>query len=155
MAVKNAGVRFELLELMLKFPKSLYSVSDMVEELKDVPAATNKNIENAFRTLRMGKKLNRHVNRDVNGDFQYAITIPVDKIEPWVLNENLSNVMSAMGGKPNKKRKGTLPTSKEIKSMFAAHFNNMAKLEDSVMMIIDRFEEMDKEMSKIRSFLQK
>lgn len=144
----KTGMRANILKLMNANKKTLWSSPDILSEH---PESSDKAIVAILRVLRVDKLITRHIDNDSEGDRQYAVSINEDKIDVYVPQSQSSGDMNSLG---KKKRKGALPTSKEIRSMFAAHYNNMAKLEDSVMSIIDRFEEMDKEMNKIRNFLK-
>lgn len=144
----RTGFRKKILAKMQEDPKALWSVSDMFAEY---PESTHKAVDNHIRALRIEGIIDRHLDKDVNNDFQFAIKVKIEKIDVYVKQDRPTSVGGPVAGK--KKRKGQLLTAKEIRSMFAEHYNNMAKLEDSVMAIVDRSEMTDKEMTKIRTFL--
>ncbi|MFV1982986.1 MAG: hypothetical protein ACC657_05535 [Thiohalomonadales bacterium] len=146
------GIRIKVLKIMQEDPKVLFSVSDILNILKSDPLIKDKSddkkyktIDNQFRNLRGQNEIYRHIDRDINGDLQYAVTISDSKIEPFIVTP-LENKI---------RKKGKLLIGKEIRSMFAMQFNNLAKLEDSVMRIIEEFERVEKEMDKIKHFLGK
>jgi len=141
---KQNGIRKRVFDLLNEDPKQLWSIPEMLEKF---PESTYKAIDTHFRVLRVDGRIDRHIDRDINGDFQFAVKVKIEKIDPYIKQERPSN-------SGPKKRKGKLLSSKEIRSMFAAHYNNMAKLEDSVMAIVEQFEETEKEMIKIRNFLK-
>jgi len=157
----GTGLKTIIRDQMMENPKTLYSIPDLVdifkthEQLKSKDAdQKRKAIENMLRNLRVDKEIFRHVDRDENGDLQYAVSLPEAKIEHWVLSTTMGQGNSIKNGGTQKKRKGQLLSSKEIRSMFAAHYTNMAKLEDSCMAIIEQSEMTEKEMAKIRAFLK-
>ena len=157
----GTGLKALIRNQMLEEPKTLYSIPDLLDIFKNHEQLKSKDgiqkakaIENMLRNLRVDKEIFRHVDRDENDDLQYAVSIPDAKIEHWVLSTTMGQGNPTKNGGVPKKRKGQLLSSKEIRSMFAAHYNNMAKLEDSCMAIIERSEMTEKEMAKIRSFLK-
>jgi len=158
--MKETGLREDVLKLMTKNKKTLYSINDLLEifkrhnQLKPKDKGQKyKAFENIFRNLRIEGKISRHVDKDENNDIQYAVLIHKDKIEKWVLVQSKQRINT--GTKTTYKKRKQLLTSKEIRSMFATHYNNMAKLEDSCMAIIEHSESTEKEMEKIRNFLKK
>ncbi len=139
------GLKLRILEAMQSDKKQLWSIPDL---LNYFPEANVKSCESHLRTLRINGDISRHIDNDINDDKQYAVSIKNDKIEPYTKQDHSAK------GNFKTKRKGKLLTGKEIRSMFAAHYNNMAKLEDSVMAVIEQFEATEKEMTKIRIFLK-
>jgi hypothetical protein len=141
--------------IFVKDPNRLLSIIDVAGELnEEYTPSVYKRIENVIRNLRIDGEVHRHKDRDINKDLQYAVNMKEDNIEPWVLNDNLSKGLKGTPkGKGAPKRKGRLLDKKEIQSMFAAQYNNLAKLEDEAMKIIEQFEATEKEMTKIRNFI--
>lgn len=150
-----------LFELMKKDPERLFSINDLMEIYKNHHQLKTKEgrlekyraIEGVMRNLRVANKIFRHTDKDVNGDLQYAVSIPKNKIEVWIL-QTRENQAGIPKNATQKRRKDKLLSSKEIRSMFAAHYNNMAKLEDACMAIIEQSESTEHEMEKIRKFLK-
>lgn len=142
----KTGARKKILKLMKSNPKQLWSIPELLAEFQD---ATPKSMDSHLRVLRIDGEIDRHIDDDVNGDRQFAVSVKIEKIEPYVAQTH-----SGKGALSKKKKKGQLLSSKEIRSMFAAHYNNMAKLEDSCMAIIEHSEMTEKEMVKIRRFLK-
>lgn len=144
------GTKKNVLAKMNEDSKQLWSVPEMMAEFPD---SNYKAIDNVMRNLRVSGVIDRHLDKDVNGDFQFAVKVKIEKIDVWVKSTTMGqgNVNNST---VKKKKRGQLLSSKEIRSMFAAHYNNMAKLEDSCMAIIERSEMTEKEMAKIRNFLK-
>jgi len=143
----------EVLKIFTKHETTLYSIFEIMDKLKLDDTPTNyKNIENIVRNFRMSKVLSRHKEKDSNDDFQYAAKMKASDIEPWILNGKISTGLKGMSKRTSKIK---LRDSKEIRAMFAAQYNALAKLEDEVMKIINENELTQKEMSKIRKLIGK
>lgn len=126
----------------------LFTIQDLADEWE----CEFRTIQNITHNLRLKGKIDRHIDRDKNKNFRFAVLISPDKVEPYV--PMASKTKNNSDNNIKKKKRGQLLSGKEIRSMFAAHYNNMAKLEDSVMAIIERSEMTEKEMTKIRNFLK-
>lgn len=142
MTQHGQGIRKQIRDLMSKDKKELFSIEDIVDVLK----IEHKIVDNTVRQLRIGGEIDRHIDKDINNHYQYAVSIPKNKATKYVK----SKTMGLSNNTPYKKRRGVMPTSKEIRSMFAANVGNLAKLEDLVMVITMRYEELEKEMDKIK-----
>lgn len=100
---------------------------------------------NAWRT----GKIHKHKEPDKEGNNRYALYIK----EASRLLYTPSKPTGATSGTSRKRKKGSLPTSKEIRRMFAEHMNSTAQLEDIVLELADRLEVLEKKHEKIQSLI--
>lgn len=142
MTVHTTSVKKTILELMFKDKRKLFSV----EDIEEITKLDHSVVDNSIRQIRITGEIFRHIDKDVDNHHQYAVTISDNKIEKYVK----SKTMGLSNGARKTKRKSSLPSSKEIRSMFSANITNLSKLEDLVMVVILRCEELEKEMDKIK-----
>jgi len=141
MAVSKGGrtLQAQLIEKLQDDPKALWTRDDVMEYLGVEDRAAENALYNAWRT----EKICRHVERCPKTNlYQYALTITPAKSAPYEM------VPRSPTGK---KKKGQLPTAKEVRTMFAQAQNQMAKLEDMVIAIVDEYEETEKLLNKIKN----
>ncbi len=151
----KTGIKQLIIEIFDANPKELFSIPDLIGLISpSVPSITNKAIHNILRTLRINKKIHRHKERSHENESLYGKEIDEKNIEVWV--KQLRSMSTSMSTSTSpKKRKNSLSSKKEIQSLFADHYNNLASLEDKVMKIIDNHDILEKEMERIKNFLGK
>lgn len=149
--MENIGLHSTVLKLMKDDPEILYNVDELVEAFKNTEYLNKKNdkqqfkaIDNILRKARLDGVVSRHIDRDADNKTQYAVKIPKNKIAEYIPSSRLV-----------RKKQTNIVTSKEIRSMFAAQYNYLAKLEDVCMSVIEKSEMTEKELDKIKSFLIK
>ncbi len=135
----------QLREFMNQSRTKIYSISDIANTF----GINFRAAENVLHRLRIEGSIHRHIDKNENNEYQFAVTMAENKIEKYVkLERALIPVIS-------KKRKKHPFTVKEIKSLFAENFNSFAKLEDAVMFLLERGDELEKEMNHIKTVLNK
>lgn len=138
----------DIIAIFNKDKKTLFSISDILAEFELEDNALNaKRMHNTLRKLRIDKVIYRHVDKDSLGDFQYAADIKTENIAIWVKKSYTTNT--------SPKKKSKILSKKEIQSMFAAQYNDLATLEDSVMRTVEDYETLSKEMARIKNFIGK
>lgn len=138
----------DIIAIFNKDKKTLFSISDILAEFElEDNALNNKRMLNTLRKLRIDKVIYRHVDKDSLGDFQYAVDIKTENIAIWVKKSYTTNT--------SPKKKSKILSKKEIQSMFAAQYNDLATLEDSVMRTVEDYETLSKEMARIKNFIGK
>jgi hypothetical protein len=146
MANKDSGKQQQLIALMGEHPKTqLWIKEDFMDHFGwgDIPAANA--VYNAFRS----GKIHKHKEKDKEGNQRYALSIKEENRQIYKQSKTGS------GPKPGgpRKKKGGLPTSKEIRRMFADHMNSTAQLEDIVLGLADRLEILEKNHEKIKQLI--
>ncbi len=134
----HSGIKNEMLAIFNKNKKELFSVSD----IEGITKFTKRAIDNCLRQLRIAGFIYRHKEKDVNHDYQFAVSLAEKDIDPYAPI------------KPQIKKKGILSV-KEIRSMFQAQYNNMARLEDVIMRSLEEFELIEKEMERIKNVVRR
>lgn len=144
----------KVLEFMSEDPTRLFTVEELVTIFKDhtgkgFKGTTIKGVDNVLRNHRVGGRIYRHIDKK-NKKFRYAVDIKTENTDHWVLSEKISQ--GNKGIRVIKKSKGLL-SKKEIQSMFAVQYNMLARLEDESMKVIDQYETLEKELSKIKNVM--
>lgn len=141
------GIAKEIIGLLKENPKDLWTWDDLLEA---IPDSNEKAVQNSVHRLFTEGQIKRHMDRceDTNR-WRYGMSIPESKADKWVKNENV--VAGATRRKGKKKKKGQMPSAREIRMMFAQTQNQMAKMEDMMVAVVEEAEELEKMMNKIRN----
>lgn len=142
MAVKGGGtLQAQLIEKLQDDPKGLYTKHDAMDLLDVEERPAENALYNAWRT----GKIHKHVDPCPETGYQrFALKIPAAKSAVYIKGDR--------GGSTGKKmKKGKMPSAREIRSMFAQTQNQMAKMEDMMVAVVEEAEELEKMMNKIRN----
>lgn len=145
MATQNT-LQADILEMMKGHGKNtLWSVSEVMDEMEVERRAAENALYNLYKKQGQGKPgLFRHKDKSEDGELRYALYIPEKYREIYTPSKgrNLSG--------PRKKR---LPNAKELRAMFGAAMNQMAALEDAMLAVVERQEELEKTTNKIKALI--
>lgn len=142
--VMHRGITQKVMGLLEADPKALWTWQDLRVES---PEYDEKAAQNCFHRLYTIGKIKRHIEKDPETNlYRYALEISSAKSDQWVKND----ATSAPKTKTGKRKKGQLPSSREVRTMFAQTLNQIAKLEDMMITIVDQHEENEKLLNKIK-----
>lgn len=149
-ALKKGGgtLQVQIVQIMTDkaAPNELWTVDDMIGET----GLEKRQVDNAMSNAWKSGKIFRHKDNLKEGQgwgvAQYALKMKdADKKSPVA--------QVSPGGKLPGKRRGSMPTAKEIRMDFLEIQRLMARLEDKVMTVAERSEEMDKQLNKLKNIL--
>jgi len=143
---KQNGLYGKVVNLLKDSPKKLFTWEDIKEEfdINDVAA------QNAVYNMHRAGKIERHTDKDENKFWRYAFKVSAGKSDPYVQGESRKPKMNAMKTVKGR-RKGQLPSAKEMRTMFAQTQNQMAKMEDMMIAVVEEYEELEKMINKIKN----
>jgi len=139
----NGTIQQQMLALMKgDSPTTLWTRDDFMNEL----GIEMRPAENACYNAWKSGKIYRHKDKDENKLFSYALSIKEQHREMY------QPTTGATPG-PARKKKSKMITAKELRKLFAAHMNSSAQLEDIVLELVDRLEELEKSHEKIKQLI--
>lgn len=144
---QKAGPITRTENLLKKNPKKLYTRVDTEKALK----LTTKEAGNSLWWLWKEGRIQRHVEKTEDGLYQYAYQLPKDKVEvykPGPMAETMKQVSK------RRKKKGGMPSAREVRAMFAQAQNQIATLEDMVMQVMEEYETMEKKVNRLMKLLE-
>lgn len=118
------------------------------QEIMDTLGLEERPAANAlYNAWRFGKIM-RHKDKDDDGNHRYALSIKEGQRLDYVPT-------TSTGAKPGgtRKKKSNMITAKELRKLFAAHMNSTAQIEDIVLGLADRLEELEKSHEKIKQLI--
>lgn len=121
---------------------TLWTKQDIMDALDLDERPADNALYNAWRS----GKLFRHKEKSTDGQYRYALYMKEQYREIYVQQEKRGSP-----GVARKKKK--LPSAKELRSMFASTMNQMAQLEDSMLAVVERQEQLEKTITKIESLI--
>lgn len=136
----SGTLQAQLIAIMKEDPKALWTKNDVMETLDIEERPAENALYNAWRT----GKMNKHIDPDPETNLQrYALNISPAKQAIYEKSDR--------GSTPKKRKKGTMPSAREIRTMFAQTQNQMAKMEDMMVAVVEEAETLEKMMNKIRN----
>lgn len=120
----------------------LWVREDVMAEL----SVDKRQAENALYNAWRSGKIYRHIDKDVDGQNRYALSIKGESQSPWIPSEKKQSTG------PKRKKKQQL-SPREVRLLFAATQTQLARLEDTVMSTIEAYEEMERAVNKFKSLL--
>lgn len=141
---KKAGagtLQKQLVEEMGKDPVRLYTIPEIMEIFDIDKVAAGNALYNTYRVDRIMK----HKETNDKNQMQYALKIPEHLSKPYAPQNSRSNIKS------HKIKKGQMPSSREIRTMFAQTQNQMAKMEDMMIAVVEEAEDLEKMIHKIKN----
>jgi len=146
MAHIGGGKQEKLIALMGEHAKTqLWIREDFMEHFGWDKIPAENAVYNAWRT----GKIYRHKEPDKEGNKRYGLSI---KEESRAIYKQSKTGGGTTPGITRKKKK-SLPSAKELRKMFAEHMNQMAQLEDTMLAVVERQEELEKTISKIEQLI--
>lgn len=116
------------------------------QDIQDALGLEARPAENALYNAWRSGKIYRHKDKDEDGNMRYALNMKEQYREIYIPTEK----RASPGGTRKKKK---LPTAKELRTMFAQTMNQMAQLEDSMLAVVERQEQLEKTITKIESLI--
>jgi len=145
MSNEGTGKQAQIIAVMKETGKNqLWTRPDIMQHFDWPKTASENALYNAWR----GGKIFKHKDADNEGNARYALYIKEEYRKP---HQQSKGTGATPGG--TRKKKGALPTAKELRKMFANHMNSTAQLEDIVLGLADRLEELEKSHEKIKSLI--
>lgn len=116
------------------------------QDIMDQMGLDARPVENALYNAWKTGKIYRHKEKSADNYFRYALYMKEQYRENYVPQPK----GSSPGGARKKKK---LPTAKELRVLFASTMNQMAQLEDSMLAVVERQEQLEKTITKIESLI--
>ena len=140
-APKGGGtLQAKMIKKLEKNPKKLYTKQTMMKLLGVEERPAENALYNAWRT----GKICKHVDPcPETGYQQFALKIPGTKAAVYQKLER--------GSGTKKRKKSQMPTAREIRTMFAQTQNQLAKMEDMMVAVVEEAETLEKMMTRIRN----
>lgn len=140
--VGGGTLQAQLIEKLEEEPKALWTRDDVMEYLEVEERAAENALYNAWRTGKICRHVDRHPENNL---YQYALKIPTLKSAVYEMSNRGQSTPTG------KKKKGQLPTAREVRTMFAQTQNQMAKMEDMMIAVVEEYEELEKMINKIKN----
>lgn len=144
----RTGITKQVMDLLRAEPKDLWTWGDILEE---IPESNEKAVQNCIHRLYVEGKVMRHIDsEEETRRRRYAMEITPAKRDDYVKIEYTNTGKTT----PIKRKKGSLPSSKEIRTAFAQTMTQLAKLEDMVSDVVELAEDTERKMKKIENLLR-
>lgn len=144
----QSGLYSALLAWMKKTPNKLVTRYEVMEKF-----GNSHNVDESVATSALGYlyrqgKIFRHVDKADYGEgskvYQYAVSIPAEKRVAYEPGEKKSRKSTKQG-----------LSKKEVQALFMQIQNAIAKLEDEIITSVERREELEKEITRMKNSLSK
>lgn len=140
MAQKQNGLYGKMETFFKATPTKMYTYEDIMEEFEVEQQAAQNGVYNLYRV----GKIMRHIDKDPDTNIhRYALKINPAKADPYKAMERNSPT--------GKKKKGQLPSAREMRTAFAQLQNSLANMEDMMIAVVEESEHMEKMLNKIKN----
>jgi len=152
---KGGGLQERIVAMMKEkgSQNTLWTREEVMAELNLEKTQAENALYNAFRKPN-NPLLHRHKEKDADGNARYALHIKEENRDIYTPSKGKGTKNPVIRGLKKSRKKSRLPTAKELRKMFSEAQNHMAILEDAVLAVTERYEEIDKAATKLKDLYE-